>query len=337
MNEIAVSIIVPTYNRSELLSCCLQSILKANFPENFKLELIVVDNNSTDRTSDVVRGFSEEIEYHSIKYLFEPRQGKSNAVNAGLLEAVNDIICLIDDDVCLSPDWFVVLERLLRNRGSEFDYLGGKILPRWESEDKPLPHWIEPLKEGVIVWRDYGDSEWRYEPTSPMLVGAACVFKRSVFTDIGMLEPSLGPSGTSLINSEDSLFFTLLNKHAKVGYYIPDLVVFHFVPNYRLTKSYFRHWSFAGGISESILDELTADDEIPRVLGVPRWRYKTAFFSFWKKLLAMVQFNSADALKFENPILVFAGYFYVRNLKHSPLDKLLKLIAMVLFKPSHRI
>ena len=329
-----ISVVIPTYNRSQLLDRCLRSIFEAEVPPNLSTIIYVVDNNSSDNTREVVETFINVSPNHEVKYVFEPRQGKSNAINTGITHATNEVLVMIDDDVAISPNWFVTIDHLMRERGSEFDYLGPKILPEFENPAF-IPEWIEPLKEGVIVWRDYGDEEWKYESSSPMLVGAACVFKRSVFDDLGTLDPRLGPSGTSLLNAEDALFFHLLNANGKTGYYIPVLVAYHWVPTYRVSKSYFRHWSFMGGLSQRIFDDIVSTSEAT-VLGVPRWRYRQAAASVTGKLKAIARRDQAESLRHENPALVFAGYFYSKNLEGTRTGRLLEAAAARLLKISER-
>ena len=94
-----VSVIVPTYNRAELLPEAVRSILGQTY-EGF--ELIVVDDGSTDATGDVVAGFSDP----RIRYIRRARQGGiSAAMNAGIAEARAELIARLDSDDVWLPEF----------------------------------------------------------------------------------------------------------------------------------------------------------------------------------------------------------------------------------------
>lgn len=93
-----ILVILCTYNRCEDLAGALQSIADSQVASSVTWEVLVVDNNSTDRTRDVVEGFSRQ---HSgrFRYLFEPKAGKSYALNAGIANARGKVLAFVDDDV----------------------------------------------------------------------------------------------------------------------------------------------------------------------------------------------------------------------------------------------
>ncbi len=98
-----VSIIVPVYNGEQTLGQCLASIRQQNYPQEL-LEVIVVDNGSTDRTYQVFqeeqgRSFGGQMHWVSIA-----GRGKSYALNAGLYLSSHSYLCNIDADTLLHPD-----------------------------------------------------------------------------------------------------------------------------------------------------------------------------------------------------------------------------------------
>ena len=120
------SVIIATYNRAEELVKTLESLksLESNGP----WEEIIVDNNSSDNTRDVV---TERIESFPVPlhYLMEKEQGRSGALNAGIRVAQGEILAITDDDVRVDALWLLNAERELERLGC--DYLGGKALPIW--------------------------------------------------------------------------------------------------------------------------------------------------------------------------------------------------------------
>ena len=162
--------------------------------------------------------------------------------------------------------WFVEIAEIFRAR-DEIDFAGGKMLPVWEVEP---PEWVEPLKDGVISWRDYGEAEWTYGENTPMLTGGHAIFKRSVFDEIGLFAEGVGATGKNLMSCEDDILYDKLLAAEKRGIYSPRLVVYHFVPKYRLSKSYYRQWCFGPGASWDLMDKFYKTFEGARIFGVPR-------------------------------------------------------------------
>src|SRR5436305_8400951 len=139
MNEpFDVSVIISTYNRCEMLPAALESIL-AQETAGTRYELIVVDNNSTDKTREVVESFIAR-GHANLRYVFEGKQGLSHARNAGIAAARAPIIAFTDDDVRAASDWVASIKRVF-DEHPEVDFVGGKVLPRWEAEP---PSWLTP-------------------------------------------------------------------------------------------------------------------------------------------------------------------------------------------------
>ncbi len=97
-----ISVIIPAYNEEEYLGRCLKS-LKNQTETGF--ELIVVDNNSTDSTPAVARGFADRV-------LLCRKQGISSARNFGARHATGSILCFIDADSRVSRNWVKRVSRV---------------------------------------------------------------------------------------------------------------------------------------------------------------------------------------------------------------------------------
>src|ERR1700690_2126482 len=96
--------IICTYNRCKSLPAALQSLAVSELPVGVEWEILVVDNNSRDQTRAIVGEFSDRYP-GSFRYLFESRQGLSNARNAGVREARGDVVAFTDDDVTVEKTW----------------------------------------------------------------------------------------------------------------------------------------------------------------------------------------------------------------------------------------
>jgi glucosyl-dolichyl phosphate glucuronosyltransferase len=330
-----LNVIVPTYNRAASLRKTLASLAQAALPADFEVVVTIVNNNSTDETAQTVEEMRAAFAGKKLEYLFEEKQGRSYALNTGIKSADGDLLTTVDDDVRVAENWFVEIEKVFRARWNEIDFAGGKMLPEWEDGAK-IPAWIEPLKDGVLSWRDYGDEEWTYGPETPMLTGGHAIFKRSVFDEIGPFAEGVGAAGKNLMSCEDDILYDKLLTAGKRGVYFPQLVVYHFMPGYRVSKSYYRQWCFGAGMSWNLMDTYYKAFEGKRVLGVPRYLYKEAIVNFFRKLKAVLTRETVVSLSSERKILIFAGYFYTKNMENTVFGKLLSSIVKKAIKPAKR-
>lgn len=330
LKQLTLNVVVATFNRADLLRRTLASFARAEVPPNLAITVTVADNNSTDDTARAVSEAQAEFGAIKLQYIFEPRQGKSFALNRALAESHQDLIGFIDDDEEIAANWFVEIARMFGTRWTEIDFAGGKVLPRWENSNA-LPVWATPNFPG-IAWRDYGDAEWFYNRETAILSGGHAIIKRSVFDETGFYSENIGPAGKNLLGCEDDVMFDKLLAAGKTGVYNPRLVIFHFVPEYRLTKNYFRQWCCGNGASQQLMDVYYKPFDGARVFGVPRFMYRAALESLWRSVKSTAGGNRAAFLN-EVGLLVFLGYFHERNLKNSKLAEPLRRLA-ARFAPS---
>lgn len=93
-----VSVIIPTYNRADFISDCVQSVLAQTLPAR---ELIIVDDGSTDATYKILSdlGFNSiSTQKTVLRYVFQENRGVSSARNLGIKEARSEYIALLDSD-----------------------------------------------------------------------------------------------------------------------------------------------------------------------------------------------------------------------------------------------
>ena len=90
-----VSLIIPTFNRSLLLTKCLDSLVNQTYPIT-DYEIIVVDNNSIDNTFDIVNEYIKK--YSNLRYFKEKKPGLVNARHTGAKNASFDYLIFTDDD-----------------------------------------------------------------------------------------------------------------------------------------------------------------------------------------------------------------------------------------------
>lgn len=95
----AVSLIVPAYNEEEIIGKSLRKLININYPKN-KLEIIVVDDGSTDKTYEIAKRFKSK----RIKVFTKKNSGKASALNFGIDKAKNGFVAVMDADSFLDKD-----------------------------------------------------------------------------------------------------------------------------------------------------------------------------------------------------------------------------------------
>lgn len=327
MTVTSASVLVCTYNRAALLRDTLAALQLMTRPADCDVEIIVVDNNCTDNTSQVIAAAMPQAGI-PIVALHERRQGKSFALNRGLAAARGDIIALTDDDVLVDREWLCRIVEVFRNRDVTFVF--GKVLPRWSIT--PPPELLTlPAQDiwGPLALVDYGNVATDYTAASRgqrLPIGANLAFARQAVVAAGGWRTDLGKVDNTLISGEDHEIFSRLRRlDLYAGYYDPEIVVRHYVPARRLTRRYFREWFYWSGRTRGLmLDALYPEIDLARVTrigGVPRFLWRQALQQFGRWLWTRRPSVAAlPALVEELRLLQYAGLIAECSRRQLPLD-----------------
>ena len=105
--EILISIIIPAYNEEKLIGLCLSSLENQDFNKR-DYEVIVINNASTDNTTQIVQKFG-------VKLVNEPKKGVVFAIRRGFLEAKGKIIAITEADTLVPLDWLSKIYMAFQN------------------------------------------------------------------------------------------------------------------------------------------------------------------------------------------------------------------------------
>ena len=274
-----VTVLVCTFNRSADLAATLDSLKHLQVDAPLTWEVIVVDNNSTDDTREVVARRAREFPT-ALHYLFEATQGKSNALNTGLRAARGRLIAFTDDDVRVPTQWLMKsIAPLLED--PTLAYTGGPVRPLWGGRK---PSWLNERGRmgGTIAVMDHGTEPFIFEEHGTIPLGVNMTIRRELVEEIGGFHPDLGRTGRSLLGQEQADFF-YGSRHADArGLYVPGAVLDHVVPVSRLSRKYFRRWWYWKGLSHARLHALHGATElgldlrhVSRLAGVPRYMLRS--------------------------------------------------------------
>jgi glycosyltransferase involved in cell wall biosynthesis len=256
----SITVVLCTYNRCGDLLGALESLASSQLPDSLNWEVLVVDNNSTDQTHEVVEGFCQR-HPGRFRYLFESQAGKSFALNAGIANARGSILAFMDDDAMVTPVWLRNLTAPLQH--NEWAGSAGRILP---AEKFTPPSW---LPDDLVNWGgilcayfDLGDDPCELHRAP---YGVNMAFRREIFEKYGGFRTDLGPRPGSQIRNEDTEFGRRLLAAGERLRYEPSAVVYHPVPQGRITQEYFFSWWYDYG--QAMIRELGPR---PNLLGIPR-------------------------------------------------------------------
>jgi len=122
-----VSVIVPTYNAEDTIEDCIKSLLNLNYPKN-KLQIIIINNSSTDKTSEILNKY-----INNVTILFESKKGAPAARNKGLINATGEVIVFTDSDCLVDKDWVCNIVKPLYDEN--IGIVGGRILAKRPCND----------------------------------------------------------------------------------------------------------------------------------------------------------------------------------------------------------
>jgi glycosyltransferase involved in cell wall biosynthesis len=197
-----VSVIIPVYNGEKTLKMCLSSVLNQTY-KNY--EVIVVDNNSTDRTKEIIQHFKNEDS--RIRYVFEPKKGRGAARNAGVRAAIGVIISMTDSDCIVPENWIEEITQPIR-KGEEAAVMGFEkgIIGNYWTES------IQEITQAHVQRSIYG----KY---------VNCLDTKNFSIKTSLIKQLMfNPELKAL---EDYELFLRLKKHCKIRF-LPEVLVKHY-------------------------------------------------------------------------------------------------------------
>ena len=255
-----VTVILCTYNRCTDLAVALSSLATSQMPTSVPWEVLVVDNNSTDRTREVVENYCQRYPKR-FRYLFESKPGKSFALNAGIANSSSAILAFMDDDATVTPQWLQSLTAPLQS--GEWAGSAGRVLPAGKFSPPPwLPDDLKNWGGILCAYFDLGDDPCDLNRAP---YGVNMAFRRRAFEEYGGFRTDLGPGPNSQNPNEDTEFGRRLLAAGERLRYEPLAVVYHPVPQSRMTQEYFFAWWYAYG--QSMVREMAMR---PKFWGISR-------------------------------------------------------------------
>lgn len=254
-DKFALSIVIPTKNRADLLRRALESIERQPADQN-AFEVIVIDNGSTDETKDVVKKYQGKIK--NCRYFYDARPGLHVGRNRGLLESRGEVIGYLDDDVILFPNWInTVLEAF---EDKSIMYVGGSVIPydmtlitrdfRDKYASRRGPYWfIYPIS---CFWEDgITESDTRvHRAKEGSFFGGNGIYRKSVLCACRGFHPDGMPNHLLMYRGDGENYVArYILEHKMKAMYYAQASVYHMIDMNRVSNSYINYMDFRNGVS----------------------------------------------------------------------------------------
>jgi glycosyltransferase involved in cell wall biosynthesis len=169
---VRISVVVPCFNEERHIAACLEALVAQDYPRD-AFEIILVDNNSTDRSVEIARRCP------GVQVLHEPVQGDYASRNLGIRVATGDVIAFTDADTAPFPDWLQSIADIMQD--DRIDIIVGKLEFASDSRALRMMEDYEAEKSSFIFSGDIPEIYMGY--TCNMAV------RKSIFDRLGPFEP----------------------------------------------------------------------------------------------------------------------------------------------------
>lgn len=234
MTKDMISVIVPTFNRAHYLVEALNTLTTQATEGLFQYEVVVVNNNSTDHSVEVVEEYAKTSSI-PVRSFTETDRGDAPTRNRGIKESSGEWLVFFDDDQFAEPNWLLELFKAARRNDAWI--VGGPV--HLDLTDEEREELGEICCQALRETRFY-DTEHQYDHGHLPGTGNALVHRR-VFDEIGLFDTSL-PMGGS-----DFAFFSKAAKSDFQMVYNPHAIIRHRIEEHRLTPEYLRWEAFSSG------------------------------------------------------------------------------------------
>ncbi|MDD3150026.1 MAG: glycosyltransferase [Candidatus Gastranaerophilales bacterium] len=269
-----VSIIVTTYNRAEYLEECISSIINQTYKN---IEILIIDDGSTDNTSDVVKKYFDS----RIKYIYQENSGQNSAKNKGLLASNGQYITILDSDDMILPDKIEKqVEILESNEDVGLVYCGSFII----NEKNEIIGQQKIKKHNGNVLNQLLRTNFLYN-------GSNALFRRDCIEKAGIFEDSINRMTDWFLYLKFAMYF---------DFYCLDEYLVKYRVHCNNMSCGFEKYEIAGF---DILNKIFVHKKFPKKL----LKFKNKYYALRYKYVA-------DRF-FENKLLKKARYYYIQTLK----------------------
>jgi len=284
--SLGVSVVICCHNSAKRLPETLRHLAVQQVPVGVSWEVVVINNASTDDTSDIALRCWPNSSPAPLRIVDEPKRGTANARFRSFSEAKYPYISFLDDDNWVGPDWIAKVVKFFASH-PEASVVGGPSRPVFETDPPP---WFTNISSYYAVGIQHGHSGDITHQRGTLLWTAGMSLKRQL--TLKLLEENfrfLTCIGDDLAiqRGEDTELCFAIRAIGGSLYYDPEMVVEHFMPTERLTwPKALKQVDMLGGASPILDLYLIALDVFPYA-DCPEWK-KSWLFHLLKTLWQIV-------------------------------------------------
>lgn len=263
-----LTIAICTYNGGRRLNSLIDALQQqAATVHGVSVEILVVNNNSTDDTAAVVAKVRNE--GAPVRHVLEMKQGIPFARNRAVAEAPGPYLAFIDDDELPGPCWLATALDALCTEGAQC--VGGKIEVKFPSGKRP--RWMIPEVEAFLGRIDHGDaSAWVTDTSMPIYSGNVAYNLDSLGGHLHF-DTRYNRAGAGIGGGSDGVLFRQLVEARVKLRYRPEMLIYHNVGVEKLRRRYFLRLHFKSGMRYG---DYQFPDYSRQVLGVPPFLFVQA-------------------------------------------------------------
>ncbi len=221
-----LSVVICTYNGEARIGKVLDRLRSQVHTDPIAWEVLVIDNNSCDKTQQVISNYSE------VQYFFEAEQGAAFARLRGVREAKGRWVALLDDDTLPDANWIAQAHQFAQTH-PQIGAFSGQIHPEYEVEPPAGIQKVAPYL--AIVER--GSKPHKYDRVLPPSAGL--IVQRQVWLDAVPERPVLiGRTTSAMLASEDIEAILHIQNSGREVWYNPEMHLYHQIPQWRTERSY---------------------------------------------------------------------------------------------------
>jgi glycosyltransferase involved in cell wall biosynthesis len=243
---VSIEVVICTYNNAALLDATLDAVARQCVPEGVDWQVLVVNNNSTDETAEVLEKHSRRI---PLRVVVETKQGLTPARVRGVRETSREWIAFVDDDCLLEEDWVEQAAHFAAEH-AECGAFGGQVIPRWE-QTPPPPYVLS--RRYAFACKYHGETPHR----RPWIAGAGLVVRREALLNCGWLDRQYleDRKGGRLVSGGDMEIALRVGSMYEL-WYNPACKLQHVIPARRMSREYVREVTRGLGASRHNADAL---------------------------------------------------------------------------------
>lgn len=218
----SVSVVIPVLNGEATIGRCLSALVHSDYPKD-RFEILLVDNGSTDRTAEIAQQYP-------VALLSEPLRGPARARNRGIRASRGKILAFTDADCLATTGWIREVAKPFAR--ADVGAVAGEILPFPPST---------PAERHAARIRHLSPERYLRRPIFPFAVTANLAFRREVFSQVGLFDPTSPRGGES--TDFCTRFFRETGLRLELA---PRAIVFH---RHRRTarELFWQHWGYGRG------------------------------------------------------------------------------------------